>query len=388
MNLHICLISDQILPNYIPALMDKPDQVHLVSSVYMVNKGVAGRLERMLQQQGIATVLHTGMPDASIAAIRNYAMQLLEQVAELSADVITLNITGGNKLMTLGMWEAFGGVADRIIYTDTQHQRIEYLHNETQLLIEAVLDIPQYLMAQGAKYLRAASDDAVWVTRANKRKAVSKYLAVEADRLGGFIGKLNWMVSQALSRDGESLEQPGQQLDNGRPDWYLGRSWREALLKLVNADLLEWDGDRLVTFPDVDCARYLGGFWLEEYVFHVAREVRAQHVACGVEINWEVSRNSRNELDIILVHDNRMLVIECKTLRLGRDTQKDSDIVYKISDLGDELRGLFGDTWLVNARQSDSSMRARAKSRGITLIAPEDLRQLRQQILRWMEGAE
>lgn len=382
MHIHLCLVSDQLLANYIPILMAAPDQVHLISSEHVVKKGLTARFERLLKQRGFAVTLHNGIPDATMSAIRAYAETLWNTInSQVPNAQITLNITGGNKLMVLGMWEVFNNAVERVIYTDTFHHCIENLHDQSKESLRSVLDIEQYLQAHGVKYLSAASENASWLEQVLARKATTKYLAEQALALDSFIGAINFLCQQALLKENNELvlAYPVQLLST-----HPGRIWCEALLKLQNTHLLNWDGDKEITFIDVERTRYLGGIWLEEYVYLVARDAAPEHVACSVKINWDTSRQATNELDVILVHRNRMLVIECKTLRFGNNEQKDSDIVYKISDLGDELRGLFGKTWLVSAREPNDMAKERAKSRALHIIASSGLKDLRQEILQWM----
>ena len=51
MHIHICTVSDQILPNLIPALMDRPDQVVLLASERMREQ--AHHLRRVLKDYHI-----------------------------------------------------------------------------------------------------------------------------------------------------------------------------------------------------------------------------------------------------------------------------------------------------------------------------------------------
>src|SRR5690606_10739303 len=53
---HLCLVSDQLLPNLIPALMQRPPWVHLVVSTAMAAQGE--RLRRLLEARDIAVTVH------------------------------------------------------------------------------------------------------------------------------------------------------------------------------------------------------------------------------------------------------------------------------------------------------------------------------------------
>ena len=383
MNLQICLVSDQLLANYIPVMMFTPDQVHLVSSKYVESKGLTARFVRMLEQQAIKVVLHGDMPDTDMQAIREYAQNLIHRIDQSVPNAnITLNLTGGNKLMMLGMWEVFNGGVE-LIYTDTLNSCIEHLHNQRTTPLRSVLDIRRYLQAYGVRYVNAFSDEVSWQQQVLDRKSVTRYLADNAEKLGDFFGVINWLVYSSLEiRNREYFLRTQGTLLRSRPKGL----WRTTMLMLQNAGFITWDGGLEVTFNDVESARYLGGIWLEEYAYLTAREAAVEHVACSVRINWEKSRQTTNELDLILVHENRMLVIECKTLRLGADERKDSDMIYKISDLGDELRGLFGETWLVSARKPDPVLTARAKSRRLHILAGGELKSLKKNLIHWMNN--
>jgi hypothetical protein len=364
-------------------MMYQPDQVHLVSSAHVEKKGLTARLERMLQDQGMTVVLHDDLPDSDIQLIREFAHWLAQSIDQEAPNAnITLNVTGGNKLMALGMWEVFNGAVE-VIYTDTFHQCIEHLHNNQKEPIESVLDVPTYLEAHGVRYIKALSDDDEWQDDVQSRKRLTNYIAKNAVSLGRLIGTLNYHVHNATEEiDRELVLTSPTQTMARRPN-YLGCGAMDVLEK---EGLLTWDGDKEFTFTDVESARYLGGIWLEEYTYLCAVEAGAEYIASSVKINWEKSRQTTNELDLILVHRNRMLVIECKTLRFGVNEQKDSDMVYKISDLGDELRGLFGKTWLVSARKPDHVLMARARSRQLSIIAEKELTELKRYITLWMEA--
>jgi hypothetical protein len=111
---------------------------------------------------------------------------------------------------------------------------------------------------------------------------------------------------------------------------------------------------------------------LEEYAWHIAEQAGLNEVACGVEIDWENSR-TRNELDVLAVHNNRLLIIECKTVRFSDDHQKSNNTLYKINSLGESLRGVFGKKVLLSAWGVSSTMLDRAKTQGIKILRPHEL---------------
>ena len=73
-------------------------------------------------------------------------------------------------------------------------------------------------------------------------------------------------------------------------------------------------------------------------------------------------------------------VIETKDGKLA-DT-KDA-IAYKLDSLGEDVRGLFGRTWLLSAREPTETLIARARRARIRLVPPAQLQQLRDLVRKW-----
>ena len=384
MKIHICLVSQQLLANYIPVLFDKPEMVCLISTVSMEKNGMKARFISMLDRLDIQYTTYDNMPSTDMQSIYEYALETSESIQEKHPNAeLILNITGGTKLMSQGFSEVMNGDA-KLIYTDTQHHRLEYIgakNNKPPRTLPSVLGIQDYLKAYGANYKQSLSDQNDWQEKILQRKNLTKYLGQKAESLSNLIGNINYLVSKALSDNGNEIEKPVQYL-NKHP---LG-DWHIALQKMQQSRLLEWDKDTEIRFIDVEAARYLGGIWLEEYVYHIAKDEQPQEVSSGVKVSWDHSRKTHNELDLVLVHNNRMLIIECKTMRFGNNQQKDSDVLYKIDSLGDDLKGLYGELWLVSAREPSDNMRDRAKDRRINIIAPAELKNFRSRLQQWMQG--
>jgi hypothetical protein len=74
MRIHLAIVSDQLLPTVIPCLMDRPDRVVLVASRRMTEQ--ARRLQGWLREEGLATEVREGAPDAGLDQIRAYATRL------------------------------------------------------------------------------------------------------------------------------------------------------------------------------------------------------------------------------------------------------------------------------------------------------------------------
>ncbi len=384
MRVHLAIVSDQLLPTVIPCLMDRPDRVVLVASRPM--GGNARRLKTLLETEGFAVEERDRAPDGGMPDIRAYATALVQELdAAWPGAELVFNATGGTKLMALGFVEVFRERADRIIYTDTAHGRVEVIHDRHTAApkpepMRDVLDVPRYLAVQGFRYEGDGSRDEALRARLAGRRPASQYLAEHAAQLEGFIGALNGLASQAVERD--VLARPVQRFR----DVPRGR-WLEALKTLQRGRVLHWSGQAEIEFPDAEAARFCGGGWLEEYAYAVAKDVGLYDVRFKVRGIWEGAERIGNEFDILACDRNRLLFIECKTLRWNEDEKgNDNDLAYKIESLGKDVRGLFGASWLVTARKPTRVLEARARQAKFRLIGPHELRYLQDRLQAWKGG--
>jgi hypothetical protein len=388
--IHVVLVSDQVLANLIPALMERPDKLVAVCTPEMAARGLDRRLKMLLGREAIAVEIKSGAPDVGIRQIQEFALQLAAELEQAHPGAqIVLNATGGTKLMPLGFVEVFRGLAAAILYTDTAHRRIELLpdpHGESAdpLPMTDVLDVPAYLAAQGFRYRSAVSDDMDWRERAAGRKVVSKYLgrSLGSPYVQEFVGVINALADQALERvpgtDEERLAAPSQHLR--KTPW---GEWASTLTELARAGLIDWrDGEDGITFADAEAALFLRGGWLEEYAWHIVKDGRVSDARMGVRGVWENAQEASNEFDVLACHLNQLLFIECKTLRYRGGN--DNEIAYKVDSLSRDARGLFGETWLLSARAPTDVLTERARQARIRIIGPKDLPRLRAIVRAWM----
>jgi hypothetical protein len=381
--LHIQLVSAQLAGNLIPALMERPEHAALIVTPAMA--GQARLLRKLEEEAGIAVRTFENAPDADLPRLHEFALEVLEGLP--AADEVVLNLTGGNKLMALGFLEMLRDSVHRRIYTDTAHGRLEYLPEgseqaEAPTPLTSVLDVPISLRAQGFRYHGAVSADEHWQREAGERKQVAKKLAEVARDHGDFLGALNAIASRSLDGEGRLVAHDQAFDEPPRGRWATNLGW------LRDEGLLDWEGGAEVTFLDEERTRFLNGIWLEEYVYHRLRDEGVDDVALGVRGTWEGTDKATNELDVVAVHANRLLVVECKTLRHGRDGAADDQQLYKLDSIGDNLRGFFGSSWMVSARPPTDGMRERARQHRIRLIGPDELPRLRDIVREWKTEVE
>ena len=197
-----------------------------------------------------------------------------------------------------------------------------------------------------------------------------------------FIGRINGLAHRALgeqvSTSEDLLREPEQSFETVPKG-----KWATALAQMNQASVVGWrDGGRQVRFKDAQSARFLRGGWLEEYAWHVVKDEGAWDVRCSVEVSADDAPHAHNEFDVLACHGNELLVMECKTLHYQEE--KESQIAYKIDSLGQQVRGLFGETWLLSAREPPNTLLERARRARIRMIGPAELPGLPSAVRDWM----
>ena len=325
----ICIVSAEPMANILPIRALQPDVVVLVVSARMKDAGQ--RLARFLARHGIRSVEAFDAPDHGLAAIREFALDRIREMtgAGVSADSLTLNATGGNKLMAMGFIEAARetGVG-RIIYADTGHDRIEFLHpeHEPPMPMGQLASLEDLFESRGLRILRMDSADPDWQERARARSELTRWLfSLSLQRpspLGALRVNLNPRVN-AIPRVRSFL---------------VKRLSDEGLLKKKGSSA----NHQLSVISD-DAAFYLQGGWLEELIWLEARGINDVLVGCGLRLQLEEdvgSDEELHELDLVIVHRNRLLLGECKVCRT-RVADADSDL-DRLRALAASISGPFG----------------------------------------------
>lgn len=106
----------------------------------------------------------------------------------------------------------------------------------------------------------------------------------------------------------------------------------------------------------------------------------------GVTGIWKGTSTAKNEFDVLACHRNRMLFIECKTGKWGRPAQdNDNTTSYQIESLSENIRGVFGATWLITAQHLNQVLQDRARRAKVQLIGPNSLLKLPDLIAHWRD---
>lgn len=148
-HVHINLVSNQLLPNLIPALGDNAcTHVILVLGDHTL-KARAEALADMYRARDIEVTLFEGRSSHDVAALKQQAREVIDRLStEFAGMRWILNATGGTKPMSLTFTNAFNqyNIMAKahaepgqdpnwalIIYTDSQNKAIPILNDEDGL---------------------------------------------------------------------------------------------------------------------------------------------------------------------------------------------------------------------------------------------------------------
>lgn len=373
--LHLCIATGQNLANLIPAVQLLAGEVVILETPEM--RASAENLKAALKARGIQ-VRRIPFNDATPEAIVHSAQQA---ALELGVQPLVFNASGGHKLMTLALTDEMRELAGdnlHLLYCETRHDRLDWLKPApaTEDMAD-VLKLEDVLFAQGFRTKTRSDRDVQWIADAEARASLTRTMGDGADKLARFFGTLNWLADKALNEP-EGAFRPRQEFD-----FAPGGRNADLLRDAQKLGLLSWDHETEIVFAHADAARYFRGGWLEEYVWLKLRGLRPTDMAINLQIET-VGAQTPNELDAAVVHRNRLLIVECKTQRFGRDAGKDSDRIYKLAQLARQVGGLMGRGLLLSARPVDDHLRQRARDNQVDLLAAEEVKNLVDYLKGWM----
>lgn len=371
LNTHLILVSAQPIPNITPMLDDavKPKKVIMLVSPDMQERAQA--LENIFKPRGIGV-------ESRVIADPWDAEQVSDTVLDILCHYpdgdIALNATGGTKLMSIAACEAFRSANAPVYYVHPRHDRLLWL--SPKLPPHELADrlrLKDYLMAYGA--------DRVDIPAGTQSvppaiQELTRQLLAGIDRYADELGALNYLAYQA---NNPRLNVRIDHTRQVRP-----MLW-ELLTLFENAGICRLE-HRLISFPSEQARFIANGGWLEMHAyaacFQLKQKCGIQDVACNITIQRHPAGKTavKNEIDVGLIHANRLHLIECKT----KHFEKDADMLYKLDSLRDLMGGLQGRAMLVSFNNLDKTSRARARELNIALCCHSDLKHLQQHLANWL----
>lgn len=371
-NIHVCLISDQTIPNILSIAHFKPDEVLFISTEEMEKKEKNKSKHVVETLQLLNLNLRTDLIKVKEDSISDCRTKLESWIKGKEDNTFTVNLTGGTKIMSLAAFEFFREYSSTMIY-------IPFPKNEYSIIfpkrsdtspkpINLKLSVKQYLQAYGLK-----------VFNENKLEEKKKK-AIERMELSKWITENYNNLLSLLERFSEKLR---THRNDKSYEWHTEyKPVNDFEKQLFNKlGFLEENGDyrKLLTKDEIE---YITGGWLEEYCFNELNDFIGKGID-DIVINVLAGTDERkNEYDVVFTKDNALYTIECKSLSQDHDTR--GEILYKIGALQNDF-GLKTGSFLVSTSQhllKDGNLKpvikARAEQFKTTVIKPYEVTKLKE----------
>lgn len=374
---HLMLVSDQPTPNLTPAIDQtiKPERVILLVSANMNQR--AQWLAEIYRPRGIQ-VEHWPIDNAwNIAHIQERVLALLERENTLcEQQALALNATGGTKPMSIAAYEAFRAWELPIYYVHPDQDELIWLYPENQPphSLEDRVRIKDFLLAHGAQIQNTGTQQVPPTYR-----ELAQRLIDDIDYFADALGVLNWYANSA-ERDLHSVP-----LDNRHANFDAFQDLTDAMEAI---HLLRVQNGKLV-FPDQDARFFANGGWLEQYVFASLNGLKKelpiiQDTASSIEL-IRGEGQSKNELDIAFLANNRFHLIECKAKRFDRgQASSGSEALYKLDSLADTIGGLKAKAMLISYKPLPKHDAQRARDLRIEVLQGKQLQALPRHLRQWI----
>lgn len=364
----ILLVSEQPMPNLLVAAERSFDlaEVALVETPEMRSAGE--RLDTLLKNRGLK-VRHVQVETAF--ATRPTAEAVRALVAA-EPDHWIVNITGGTKLMSIGAAAAAHDTGARdILYIDHANGLGHWAFgNRPDFAVQPRLKLCEVLEAHSwtGQEVRCPQADEIALAEA--------MLAIMTAETRQLWNRLMANVERA-SRQGRSWSPAGVEPDlvEGPHFWAPAQTTRarenvRALCQAAaEAKAATFDGKHLKV--DEDPFEFLSGGWLEVAVWDALIRLSGKLGLDDIVINAKIrsSDGAQNEIDVLALQGRRMIIVECKTVRLtGQDvTERGAAIAYKLEFLR-RLGGLKTLPVLVSLDEVPRHQKPRFVEAGIDLV--------------------
>ena len=411
---HVCLVSDQYMANLLPILKRRPAQIELVCTPEMLLPG--GGLERLagaLQHFGYGDqCIFPHAVDSACATDFHLGRQAARRlrdglVAKYPGRNLVLNNTGGTKILATAFFVEFQGC--QIIYTDTQGaggNSIRFLDSASrpaEHIGKQISRIEDYLFCQGYKTQGASKLDQERERVVGRRSRTTSFIVGRPNHfcireLNRVANEIKSDVEKAVKNEINRSQVRTQAERDAIRDKHIDAQVDKVPIKKLKAGHIteRFVRDGLLTasadsyhFADSDAVIYFSGGWLEEWAWSVARRCQPDDCAMNVTVIARGAdgvvddRKVDNELDLVILHNNRLLIAECKTIDWGGGNAK-QEVFNKLDALGTHARGLFGRSFLISALELDGLAARRAASYGIQVLQSQGLMDLEGAILEWM----
>lgn len=373
-DVHVCTISDQATPNYIPILNieSRPKIVILLVSQKMQLKAKAFREVLRHYCNNVKVEQIDIANELDLTSLKN---SLFNKISELNilTEKVGFNITGGTKLMAIESYLLAKNLDCQPFYFDNNKilnlniaDNVDALvikNEAAQHLVPKNMMVEDYLALHGYKVKNKP-------TKRNELRCQNTHELLEK------LIQLSETERSAMSQlYGIISSNNPKQLKFNLNEITLHRAL-ETVIELFEKYEIFTIEDNTIIFADEADKKFAHGGWFEEYVFNIVRGLEGiQDCLMNIDIIAEDQKDPKktsNEVDVAYMKDNALYVIECKSRNYESKGLRNNDDIgngdlYKLETL-QKLGGLYTRKIFVSYLPVPKFMKDRADNSRIKLI--------------------
>lgn len=378
-HVHVCLVSEQTIPNILGIYHFKPDRVVFCSTSRMEREGKTDAIINTLKLYKLDYSKASERVIVNQDSLEDCELKFASEITQKYKDIrLTVNLTGGTKIMVLGAYNVFRENAEQMIYTPIPRNEFLAVYPKSvdckiPMSLDLRLSVEAYVTAYGIK---VKNSNKIGQSKSNARRnenlctwIVESYTDIE-DLLIELYGKLK------EHRDNRNFKLKTNYIPRNQKE-------REFLKRLGMTD---GKIDKTLSREEI---RFITGDWLSDFCFNEIYKLSVDDCVTGIEIIS--SKGTDNEFDVMFTKDNALYIVECKSLRQSHD--KDADILYKISalqhDFGLRVKGFLVSTArsiLYDSNNIKESILRRARQCNAEVIHPDSIRDMNSWIKKYVKG--
>ncbi len=367
-HIHVCLVSDHVIPNILPVAEQQPDELVLISTAEMERKHKSAHIIASLQSMGLDYGSRHHKIEVVEDSITDCQRKLSAWMSGREDADFVVNLTGGTKIMSIAAFEQFKDYGSKMFYIPIGKNEMVNIFpkrssNQILPLIQR-LKVDDYLAAYGLTSLNHArllmmKQDAL------NRKETAEWMVAEYSKLKSL---LTWLGG-ALRNHRKKKKYLLQETFSGTN--HSGQQFLQRLGFSVHGDQIEKE----LTKSEI---QFLTGGWLEEFCFNEVCTLLGSgidDVVIGISI--ENSKGTSNEFDVMFTLGNALYTVECKSG--DQHTDEKTDALYKVAALQKEF-GLRVGSFFVSTSPyilKDGVIKpwlaARAEQFSTTVVTPDNV---------------
>jgi hypothetical protein len=360
----VSIVSDQTVPNVLFIKELGPADKYFFISTLKMEGSNKNTTDCIIDAAGISNkkIYKILVIEDSLLDIDS---KLIEELVIEDEDVVSVNITGGTKLMSLGVYNYFSrnGAAD-IYYIPLGKNEIRQvfpLRKNRIKMLDFRINLLDYLKAYGVKVnSKSFSSKNILLKPIDQTSALFK----------SFIENRNKLILNAEEIRTNKFR--GKKIEKNNS---LHKHAFECAMAFSEHGVV-FDSNEKISENET---KYLTGEWFEEFLYPIIKKTLKKNddeIGMGIQL---IKGDTPNEYDIVFTHNNSLFVIECKTDIADNEEGKISylftNTLYKAATLKKEF-GLSVNYFLFSLNDFSNlkeEQKSRAKLLGIKLVGLEIL---------------